>query len=514
VASELPPPATPLDEAGEQEYAVPSSGLTRVAAGGATWRFTGQVVRELTRLVVAIVLARILTPEEWGLATMALVVAAFVELVPGSIAVGMVQRSSLSELDRSSLFWTILVVGVGLTTIGIAASGAIADFYGEPDVQPLFMVASLGFTIAALNEIPEALLIRDFAYRALEIRQMAAVLVGGATALTLALAGAGSWAVVSNSLALMTTSCILVWMFVSWRPRLVFSRSSMADLGGDGARVLGTNFVTCVQLYSDKFLIGRHLGSGAVGIYSLATQLMFTPVVNIAYPLQYVLFPVMASIQHEAERLNAAWLRVKRVSVAVMAPIFVCFLVIAPDLVVTVFGSKWEDSVPILQLLSIAGVAYSLTTQNWTLLVVRERTGVLLGLTILNAAVVVLAVVVGLSWGVNGVAAMLASAYWALALPEMLITTRAGSVPFLAAFKATLSPVVFAAAAAAAAYGLRVALVDAGLPVGARMFVVAGFLFALYAALALAGSRALRREAASAVRYARRRRAARAATAA
>ena len=496
----------PADEArGENAYRPPES-LAGTVAWSLKWKMTSQLVREGTRLGVAVLLARILTPEQWGLATMALVIAAFLELIPDNMSVGLIQRSRITELDSSTIFWTVMAMGVGIAALGIAASGLVADLYGEPQVQGLFAAVSVGFAISASTSVPETLLVRDLAYRALELRQIASVLVGGATAVTLALAGAGPWAIIGNSLATAATSAVLLWWFAKWRPRLIFSRSTLADLGGDGLRVMGTQFLTLAQLYTDKLLVGRYLGAGPLGTYSFASQIMFTPVANIAYPVQYVLFPVFASIQEDAERLNAAWLRTKRLSVALMAPVFLTMLVVAPDLIPTVFGPKWEDSVPILQLLCVAGVAYSLGTQNWTLLVVRGRAGVLLALTSLTSVVVVGSVALGLMWGIRGVATMLGVAYWTLLLPEMWVTTRAGSVRFLAAFQATLSPLPFAVAAAAAAYLFRLGLVELDIPAALRIVLTGAVFVSFYASLAYVGSRPLRNEIRSVLRTLRDRR--------
>jgi len=484
----------PPNEADTESTYRPPESLSGTIATGLRWKLATQLVREGSRLVVAVFLARILTPEQWGLATMALVAAAFIEFIPDSMSVGLVQRQQISERDRSTIFWTIMAMGVGISVLGIAASGFVAELYGEPQVQELFMAVSVGFAISASTSVPETILMRDFAYRAMEVRQMIAALAGGAAALALALAGAGPWAIVANSLVALTTSAVLLWWFARWRPKLTFSRSALASLGADGVRVLGTQLLTLVQLSADKLLTGRYLGAGALGSYSFAYQLMFTPVGNIAYPVQHVLFPVLAMLQEDTERLNAAWLRTKRLSIALMAPVFLILLVVGPDLIPTVFGTRWEDSVAVLQLLCLAGVAYSLGTQNWSLLVVRERSGTLFLLTFLTAATVVTSVVIGLDWGIRGVAAMLAVGHWVLVLPELWITTYAGSVKFLTAARATLSPLPFAAAAAVGAYFARLALVELDVLPALRIVLVGAVFVSLYASLAYVGSSSLRRE--------------------
>ena len=143
------------------------------------WKVTTLVVREGSRLAIGILLARLLTPAEWGLAGMALVVSAFLMTVSDfSLAAALVQRPRITEADRSTMFWTALGLGAVMTTVGIALSGVVADFFGEPEVQPLFAVACLGCLIASTDKVPGSLPTRDLAYRSLEVRQIAATIAG------------------------------------------------------------------------------------------------------------------------------------------------------------------------------------------------------------------------------------------------------------------------------------------------------------------------------------------------
>ena len=257
----------------------------------------------------------------------------------------------------------------------------------------------------------------------------------------------------------------------------------------------------------DKLLIGRYLGAASLGTYSFAYQLMFTPILNLGFPLQGVLFPVFATIQDDHERLSAAWLRGKRLAVAIMAPAFLTLIVVAPDLVPAVFGSKWEEAVPVLQLLCLAGVAYSLGTQNWILLMSTGRLRTLFGLTSFITAVTTVGVIVGLHWGITGVAAALVVAYTVIVLPETWIVTRAVSISFTASLRASFSPLPFAAAGAALGYAVRLGLVEVGVPAGVRFVLAGAVCIVAYAVLAFVGSAPLRYEAQEAFRRYRRRKA-------
>jgi O-antigen/teichoic acid export membrane protein len=477
-----------------ESYERPPS-LGPAVSTGIKWKLVSLLAREGTRIGVGIMLARLLTPDEWGVASIALVVAAFFQMIPDlALGYSLVQRPSITEHDRSTVFWLSLGLGVGVTLVGIGLSGVIADVFSEPQVEELFRAVSIGFTISALAAVPTALLTRDLAYRSLELRYIAGTFAGGIVAVTLALAGAGAWAIVGNSLAAIVASTLLVWIVTPWRPRFMFSRASARSLGSFGATVFGSQLLLYAQLNSDKVLVGRYLGAGALGLYSFAYNLMFTPILNVAFPLQQVLFPALATIQEDEDRLRAAWLRGKRLAVAILAPTFLLVAIVAPDLVPTVFGERWEDAVPVLQLLCVAGVAYSLGTLDWSLLVVRGRVRALLLLSALLTIGVTSAVAIGLRWDLEGVAACYAAAQWLLVLPAMWITTRAGRVDFRPTLRAAGSSLPFAVAAAAAGYGVRWAMLDAGMPAIVRIIATAATMATGYAALAWLFSPPLRAE--------------------
>jgi PST family polysaccharide transporter len=490
----------------EAEYAPPKS-LTSTVVTGVKWKLLSQVLREGSRLGTGILLARLLTPAEWGLASMALVVAALMTTLSDlSLAAALVQQQRITEEDRSTMFWTCLALGVGVTAVGVAGSGLVADFFGEPQLKALFAVASIAFIFNAIERVPAALLSRDLAFRSLDGRQIIATILGSAVAVVLAVLGAGAWAIIGNFLTVAATSAVLTWLITYWRPRLVFSWTSFRRLTGFGITLFGSVLLFNLRTTADRLLIGRFLGPAPLGMYSFANQLMFTPVLNVSYPLQAVLYPVLATLQTERDRMYAAWLRGKRLTVAIMTPAFMTLLVTAPDLIPTLFGRRWEDSIPIVQLLCLGGVAYSLGTQNWNILMVLNKVGTLLRLTLLVTVTVVVAVLVGLPWGIVGVAASFAVAQWLLVTPEIWITSRATGIGLGETFRATCSPLPFAFAAAAGGYALRIALVALEVPAFARVMLVAVFIVVAYLGLAYLGSTPLREEIRRAIRRIRERR--------
>jgi O-antigen/teichoic acid export membrane protein len=375
-------------------------------ASGLAWKVVSQVFRQLSRVAVVVILARLLTPAEYGLAAMVLVFSSLV-LIFADLALGaaLVQREELSEEDRSTVFWTSAAMGAVFMVLGIAASWPIAAFYGEPEVQPLFAALSIGFLVTALGTTQSALLNREMQFRSLELRMMAGTVVGGTAGIVVAAAGGGAWAIIVQQLAIAAASTVLLWFFSSWRPRFTYSLDSLRSLGGFSANVFGTRVLFYANRNLDNMLIGRFLGPAALGAYAIAYNVMLTPLARIAQPIVEVLFPAMSRIQEDRPRMAAMWLRANRMIGAITIPAMVGLIVVAPEFVATLFGSRWEDATPVIQILAWVGLLQSLQRLNSSVLLAADRTRTLLHYSVIVLVASVVAFVVGLHWGIVGVAA-------------------------------------------------------------------------------------------------------------
>jgi len=452
--------------------------------GGIGWNLATQVVNQATRVAVGVLLARLLSPHEFGIAGMALIFSGFaVVFTDLSLGAALIQRRTIDELDRSTVFWTTLAIGIAFTGLGIGLSGTVASFFGEPQAKPLVAVLAVSFTLSSLGATQQALLTRELAYRSLQLREMAALTAGSIAGVVLAVAGYGPWAIVVQSVVYGAASVVLLWLLSSWRPRPIYSLESLRSLGGFGIKLFGSRLLAYANLNADNLLVGRVLGAAALGTYGLAYNTMFTPMLRIGLPIQQVVAPAFSRMQDDTSRLWTAWTRSKRLSAALLAPAFLAILVTAPDLVPVVFGAKWRHAVPVLQFLCCAGVAHVLVTLNWSVLQARGRAGTLLRLNLLVSAVTVGAFVVGLRWGVAGVAGSYAVAKWVLVLPDTWITCRAIGARTLETLHCSAAAIPSAVAAAIVGYGARVALAGAGAPPELRLALVLATGFAAYVTL-------------------------------
>jgi O-antigen/teichoic acid export membrane protein len=387
-----------------QETEPHRSSLKGLVIGGVGWMAASQVAIQVLALVTSIVMARFLGPREVGLAVQALVFGSLaLVLVDFGIGSAVIQRPNLSEDDKSTAFWAGVGLGVTLMITGIGLSWPIAELYGEPQVQELFAVLSIGFLFTALGIVQGALLTREMRFRSLELRTITANAAASTVGIVLAISGFDAWAIVVQHLVITGASTALLWRASPWRPRAVFSVKSLRGMASYASNVLGTKMLGWGTSNVDNLLIGRSLGPSALGAYSIAFSVMLIPVSRIANPLLQVFFPAFSQMR-DPTRIGAAWLRGVRMVALVVVPAMLGLIAVAPEFVEVAFGETWNDAVPVIQILAPVGILQALVALNHGVLQAVDRTRTQFRFTVVLSALLVAGFVAGLPWGITGVA--------------------------------------------------------------------------------------------------------------
>jgi O-antigen/teichoic acid export membrane protein len=458
-----------------------ASDLSSHVRRGLGWKLVSQVAIQVTRLAVGITLARLLTPHEFGLAAMALVVTAFViPFADMGLGAALVQRKTIDETDRSTVFWASVGAGVSLSLIGVAVSPLIAKFYGDDAVAPLVSVLCLSFAITSLGATQRSLLARAMNFRSLELRTMAGTVAGGVGAVVVAAMGYGAWAFVTLELVFGVVSTALLWTIVPWRPQLRFGRENFRDLSGFGVRALGGASFTNLTKNADNALIGRYIGAHALGLYAFAYNLMLASLMRIVAPIQQVIFPALSRIQHDRRRLADWWIKGTRLIAATSGPILTTVLITAPDLVPLVFGKQWQPAVRIVQLLCLAGIVQCLVTLNDVALKAVDAVKLFLRFAGISFAINLGAFIIGLHWGVNGVAAAFAIATAFLGVAYTLLMARTIEMPAREIASQLRSVMTAVAGLAVCCVATRALLVSIGAPPVVRLIVTIEVSAAVY----------------------------------
>ena len=389
---------------------------------GFKWNALAQIARQASRTVVAIAVARLLTPAEYGLAGMALAFTGLAVLFTDvGLGVALVQRDEISEEDRCTAFWMSVAAGLLLTTLGILCAPLLADFYGEPRVAPLFAAVSVSFILIALQSTQASLLQREMNFKALEIRLIGATVFGGAVGLVAAILGAGAWALVDPATgdeSRLHPACS------GGRPpggRSCCSLDvSLRSLGGFGAHVWGSRLIGFAGGNADNIIVGRMLGDSALGLYSVAFNLITLPIVRLVVPVQDTLFPVFSRLQNDRQRLAGLWLRANTLIIAIIAPAILGVALTANDLVDVVLGSRWQGVAVILQILCAFAFVACLGTLGQTVLFALGQARTVFRFSMFITFSNIAAFLIGAHWGVAGVAA----AATIVTVPTQLVLLR------------------------------------------------------------------------------------------
>ena len=277
------------------------------------------------------------------------------------------------------------------------------------------------------------------------------VSISGIIALVLALAGAGVWSLAVQSLCMSATRTAITWQLSSWRPRRRFDPAAVKELLRFGRHLIGFNIVGYCAQYFDKLVIGHQIGSSALGLYSLSDRLMRLPLTNVSEIAGAVMFPALSKLQDSVEPVKRGYLRANRMIALLTFPMMLGLSALAEPAILVIYGDKWRGAVGIVQVLCFAGLAQSVyNTASWIFLS-RGRPDILFRLGILSMLVRVAGVLIGMQWGLLGVAwAYVLGGYLCLLYPTWSSAGHLIGLRFAELLKNVAGPFYCAACMAAA----------------------------------------------------------------
>jgi O-antigen/teichoic acid export membrane protein len=325
--------------------------------GATIWSFVMTGGQSVLRIVMQLILAALLGPEEFGLLALALVYVMLIQiLLDQGMGTAIIQRQNLETAHLDSGFWMLISLSGVLTVAAIGFAGTWADFQREPDLELIVIVLSLLIPFRALTVVQEAVLKRELDYRSLAIRGNLALAVSGTVGITAALAGAGVWALVWEQLVNAGVELIVLWSVSSWRPRFRFSRRHARELLSFS---IGT-FLGAAGVFAltrgEALVVGRFFGTTSVGLYRFAWRIVYSVIELVINPLQNVAFSVLSRLQDDRDEFARSLLETIRTAAILLIPIMGVVAAAGPDLLSTV-GEEWEAATPALLLLCVYGVA-------------------------------------------------------------------------------------------------------------------------------------------------------------
>ncbi|WP_263831549.1 MOP flippase family protein [Salinibacter sp.] len=400
--------------------------IGKQAVEGIFWTALQSWGSKAVSLVTFAVLARLLSPEAFGIIALGKAFVAFAKvLIEKGFTDAIVQRENLDDLHVQSAFWANLGVGIILMLITWVMSPWIAQFFDEPDLEPVLHWLSLIFGVRALNGIQEALFRRDVEFKVLSIAGFLGVCVGGGFGITMAYQGYGVWSLVAHQIASQATNVTILWVVSNWRPSFMFSLSHVRDLLSFGVGTIGSGVLSFVNRRMDDLLIGAFLGSTALGYYNIAYRILLAFTQLISRVGAKVMFPVFSQLQTESEKLRETYYTAVNYLSIISVPVFIGLAVLAPYVIPVVFGAKWSASVPVMQILSFAGLLQSLIYFNSPVMNAKGHSLINMSLSTLRAVVNFTAFMIAVQWGgIVTVAALYTIAGYCIAPVELWVVRK------------------------------------------------------------------------------------------
>jgi O-antigen/teichoic acid export membrane protein len=469
----------------------PALDLAAHARRGVAWSAATLVGGALLSLLQLAVAARHLERADFGLMALVLVVVGLCQTMADlGTANAVLHRQRATPDELSSLFWMSVAVGAALAA-GVAACGPLlATAWREPALARWLAATASVFLFVGATQVPAALLRRDLRFRALAVVELGSSAAGVAAVCALALAGAGVGALVAGQVAAAAVRCALALALAGHAPALHFSREELRPFLSFGLYQVGERLVSFAAWNVDKLVIGLWLGTPALGAYTLAYQFVIRPFRILANLSARVARPLLARVQDDAARLEGAYLESVRIAALLAFPLYVGTWLVADPLVELVYGPGWHDVASLLGLLWPLGILYSIGNPVGALVIATGRARVGFVWNAFCALVDVAAVLIGIPFGVHGVAAALVVATAGVLFPCGFTMRWALARIRPAAFLATLArPLAYAALVGAAIAALSAGL--PALPAGAELGLLVACGAAVYLGVLAVRERAL-----------------------
>lgn len=435
--------------------------LKRKSVVGGVAAVSAQGAKFVVQTATVMVLARLLSPEDFGLQGMVLVVIGFIGLFrDAGLGMATVQRHEVTHEQTSTLFWINVTVGAILATLCAALAPLVVRFYHEPRLYWIVVVSGLAFLFSGLAAQHGALLQRRMRFVTQAKIDVLSLTVGSATGIVMALLGCRYWSLVGMALASSIVGAAGVLLAITWipgAPRLNSGIRSMLHFGG-----LATcnGFVVFLAWNAEKILLGRFWGADALGLYGRAFQLVTLPVQQLNTAVTGVAFPALSRIQHDAGRLARSFLKGYSILISMTVPISISCALFPDEIVRLVLGAKWMEAAPIFRLLAPVALVFAVANPLSWLVMSTGRIGRALAISTATTPFVIVGIVLGLSHGPIGVASGYSLAMTLLIIPIAAWSKLGTGITWTDLWRASKPP--FLSGLIAGAAGLLVKLTLGG----------------------------------------------------
>ena len=371
-------------------------------ARGVGWSFIDNIANSGITFLVGLFLARLLTPEEYGvMAMIAIFIAVSDSIIDSGFSNALIRKVNVDRIDYNTVFYFNLIVSVSLYILLFFASPAISAFFREPILVEVMRVIGVVLIINALAIIPRTIFVRNVNFKTQTKVSLIASTSSGVVGIGMALSGMGVWSLVGQQLSRQLLNTVFLWVYSKWKPIFEFSAKSFREMFGFGSKLLVSGLLDTIYKDIYYLVIGRFFSSSILGQYTRAKQFNTIFSSNLTSVVQRVSYPVLSSIQNEPERLREAY---RKVIKSTMLITFACMLglaAVAKPLIIILIGEKWLPAVGFLQIICFSGMLYPLHAINLNILKVKGRSDLFLKLEVIKKVLAIGPIVLGVFFGIE-----------------------------------------------------------------------------------------------------------------
>lgn len=376
------------------------AGMKTKVARTLKWNTVDKVLSQALYAVTGVILANVLPREAFGLVAAAMVFQAFAALfVDSGFSYALVQKKSPTDADYSTVFWFNLGMAAAIYAILFFGAPLIADWFdGDRRLIPISRVIFVSFILNALAIVQTNKLIKAMDVKMVAVANTIGLVASAAVGITLALTGAGAWAIVWQTIALSAVKTGILWATSRWRPAPLFSLSSLRSISKVGVGVMGASALNVVFQNIFAAVIGRCNGMLSLAYYSQADKWSKMGVASLSNIFNTSFLPALSQYQDSPREFAAATSKMNRLVAYLLFPCMMFLAVMAAPLFHALFGTKWDASVPLFQLLLARGIFVVLSAQYSNFILARGRSRLLIAAEALRDGLSLLAIVLCLPW--------------------------------------------------------------------------------------------------------------------
>lgn len=376
--------------------------LKQTSFKGLTWSFIDNLAGSGVSFITGIILARLLSPSDFGIVGMVTIILAFANtIIDSGFSVGLIRKVICSDAEYSTVFFFSVAMSIFIYCIIFLTAPYVAFFFNEDQLIQILRVLGLVIIIDSFSIIQKVLLIRNIDFKRQTIISISSSILSGIIGIYSAISGLGVWSLVYQIISRQIIILILFWVLTKWYPVFIFSLTIFKEMFSFGSKILLSGLVATLQNNIYYLFIGRYFSTTNLGYYTRAEQFNAIVTGNLTGTLERVFFPVLASIQEDEKRLKATLKKVTRTSFFVTYFALISLAVVAEPLIYILIGQKWETSIIYLQLICLSSIFLPLNAVNLNILKIKGRSDLILQLQIIKTLLIIPNIIVGIYWGIT-----------------------------------------------------------------------------------------------------------------